>query len=222
VLAGEVESFIFSNTPYSIHGASPSSQGVAYLGKTETAKKQSEHFFQLASSQPMHRELASQPYSPLISLMTADYLLTARDLPGWPGVIPEIDYQIMLHKALSELSNAQWAQERVDRELGILDEIAKYHRLDDWFGRELMKTKRNLWKPLEGGAISPSKIFINCSENGINTITKGAYVAYSMHKVLPKVRLKSILAALINSIAHKLLFLKLGPPLSKRKTASTK
>ena len=32
----------------------------------------------------MYKWLAAQPYSPLVTLMTADYLLTAKDLPGMP------------------------------------------------------------------------------------------------------------------------------------------
>jgi glycosyltransferase involved in cell wall biosynthesis len=91
VLAGEMKSFAFSRTPYSIYGASPSSQGIAYVSGDTRSKRQSEDFFRSAASVPMHPELASQPYSPLITLMTADFLLHARDLPGWPGRVQAID-----------------------------------------------------------------------------------------------------------------------------------
>jgi hypothetical protein len=34
----------------------------------------------------MYAKLASQQYSPfLFTLMAVDYLLTAKDLPGWPA-----------------------------------------------------------------------------------------------------------------------------------------
>src|SRR5467141_3182839 len=96
VLAGEVQSYAFSGAPYSLHGVCPTSAGVGYVAGTDQARKQSEAFFKAASQRPMHRELGSQPYSPLIALMTADYLLTARDLPGWPGVRPAIDFRELL------------------------------------------------------------------------------------------------------------------------------
>ena len=70
------------------------------------AKKLSNSFYRAVADVPMHRDLASQPYSPLISLMTADYLLTAKDLPGWPGDVSAIDYKNLLMKGLKEL--AQW------------------------------------------------------------------------------------------------------------------
>ena len=80
VLAGEVSRYAFSGKPFSIYGLSPDSQGVAYMSNDEQRKKTSEIFFQNTSLKSMHRELASQPYSPLITLMTVDYLLTAKDL----------------------------------------------------------------------------------------------------------------------------------------------
>ena len=77
VLAGEVSRYAFSGKPFSIFGLSPTSQGLAYLSNSEKSKNESKKFFQNVGSKPMHSELAAQPYSPLITLMTVDYLLTA-------------------------------------------------------------------------------------------------------------------------------------------------
>ena len=77
--------YAFSGQPFSIYGLSPSSQGAGYVSTDAKAIEQSEIFFRDVSSRPMHAELASQACSPLITLMTADYLLVSRDLPGVPG-----------------------------------------------------------------------------------------------------------------------------------------
>jgi glycosyltransferase involved in cell wall biosynthesis len=210
VLAGEVEKYAFSKTPFSIHGASPSSQGVAFLSKKPEMMQQAEDFYSLAKSRPMHVNLASQPYSPLIALMTADYLLTARDLPGWGGTFPEIDYRKMVDISLDELLNAQWAEERIKRELGILMKIAEYHKFGDYLKNKIKVSKRNMWKPLEGNAISPSKIFIDCSVNNIKNIVNASFAAYGIHQIMPELNYRNVCKALFNSMSHRLNFIKKG------------
>jgi hypothetical protein len=74
VLAGEVKSFAFSGTPFALYGLSPTSQGLNYLANEDAAKRNSQAFFKTVDAVPMHEELAGQPYSPLITLMTVDYL----------------------------------------------------------------------------------------------------------------------------------------------------
>ncbi|MEY2702898.1 MAG: hypothetical protein RLY43_1536, partial [Bacteroidota bacterium] len=74
----------------------------------------------------MHSELGSQPYSPLISLMTADFLLTARDLPGWQGKFSPIDYKKLLSIAIKEIEDGLFPEDRVLRELNILFKIAEH------------------------------------------------------------------------------------------------
>ena len=129
VLAGEVENYIFSGEAFSIYGVSSSSQGLVYLSNEKEAKANSDEFFNFTKEITMHSELANQPYSPLLSLMTVDYLLTARDLPGWPGKFSKINYRKMLDKAIRELSSCRYGEERIEREIHILYEIAKKHEL---------------------------------------------------------------------------------------------
>ena len=133
VLAGEVDRYVYSGRPLSIFGLSPKSQGRAYLQETKESKELSEKFFNDVSSRPMHRKLASQPYSPLITLMTVDYLLTASDLPGWPGPEPVIDFRSVLQRGLHELSSGLYAHDRIQREVEILDNIAALHGLHAYF-----------------------------------------------------------------------------------------
>lgn len=210
VLAGEVKSYAFSGQPFSIHGVSPTSAGVGYLANNDQAKKQSEAFFKTAVRKPMHAELGAQPYSPLISLMTADYLLTARDLPGWPGSFPSINYWDLLLKGLDELIDGLFAEDRVARELAILYGVAQHHGLGDSFRERVNKTRQNKRRTLEGNAISPSRIYINATEYGINNLVDAAYVAHYMHQIVPKFTLKTVLELLRNSLNYRLLSLRKG------------
>ena len=139
VLAGEVSSYAFSGKPFSLYGVSPSSQGMSYLAGDDQSRKRSESFFQSAAKAPMHQRLASQPYSPLISLMTADYLFTAADLPGWPGPRPEIDYGRLLERSLHELSHGLFSESRLARELNILSAIAASQGLEGRFAAMLRR-----------------------------------------------------------------------------------
>lgn len=210
VLAGEVTSYAFSGQPFSIHGVSPTSAGVGYLSNNDQAKKQSEAFFKTAVRKPMHAELGAQPYSPLISLMTADYLLTARDLPGWPGSFPSINYWDLLLKGLDELIDGLFAEDRVARELAILYGVAQHHGLGDSFRERVNKTRQNKRRTLEGNAISPSRIYINATEYGINNLVDAAYVAHYMHQIVPKFTLTTVLELLRNSLNYRLLSLRKG------------
>ncbi len=218
VLAGEVQSYAFSGEPFSIHGVSPTSHGVGYLAGNDQAKKQSEAFFKNASHMPMHAELAGQPYSPLITLMTADYLLTARDLPGWPGNFSSIDYRALLLKGLNELVDGLFAEDRISRELAILYRIAEHHGLGEFFRKRVKSTRRNTRKTLEGNAISPSRAYLDCSQYGIHNVFDAAYFAYYIYQIAPKLTFSAIWKVMSNSLVYRLRSLRIGahfPPESE-------
>jgi glycosyltransferase involved in cell wall biosynthesis len=201
VLAGEVKTFAYSAKPFSIYGASPTSQGSVYLGFNDKEKKQSEDFFRHAKDMPMHHDLASQPYSPLISLMTADFLLIAKDLPGWPGPIPKINYKSLISKALSEL-NGLWADDRILRELQIIRNIALHHGLEGYFNEELETKKRDSRSPLEGNAISGSRIYLDSDQFGIKNIFDAAFVSHYMYEIMPKLNLRTLKGLIVNSVNY--------------------
>ncbi|MCM0609040.1 MAG: glycosyltransferase family 2 protein [Ideonella sp. WA131b] len=218
VLAGEVETYAFSGTPFAIGGGSPSSAGLNYIAGTDAARKQSEAFFEKAEAIPMHQELAHQPYSPLIAVMTVDFLLTARDLPGWPGTFPPIDFKQMLNRALSELEDGQFATERMTRELAILDAIAEHHGLGAFFREEAGKRRKNRRRPLEGNAISPKRLYFNASRLGIENIYDAAFVTHYIHKAAPELSLSTAWNLLVNSLSYRMLSIKKGaafPPQSE-------
>ena len=202
VLAGEVDDYVFSYEPFSIYGLSPTSQGQNYLSGKEEAKKNSESFFKNAAAVPMHEELASQPYSPLITLMTVDYLLTARDLSGWVDLPININWQDVIVKSIAELKNGLWSKDKVSRELKIVYEIAKFHNLEALFNETLERTTRDLRTPLAGNAISSKMIFIDANHLGVKNIFDAAYAAYSAHKIFPALGIGLIKSFISNSFAY--------------------
>lgn len=207
VLAGEVEEYAFCGEPLSIHGVSPTSQGLGYLSSNESAKKQSDDFFKNVEKKPMHEELASQPYSPLISLMTADFLLTARDLPGWTGKFSPINYKKLLSKALSELEDGLFPEDRISREVNILYRIAEQKGLTEYFLKKLKRSKRNSRRPLEGNAMSSRLLYIDAKQYDINNIFEASYIAHYFHQIFPKLNLTIFWKMLTNSIKYRLLSL---------------
>lgn len=199
VLAGEVRTWAFRGQPLSLHGISPTSAGFGYLTNDDTARAQSQAFFRQAEQRPMHADLGRQPYSPLIALMTADYLLTARDLPGWPGQVPDIDYRQMLEKALGELKDGHFAPAGLARELAILHGIAAHHGLDGWFRELVARARRNAREPLEGNAISPRRLYLDATRLNLEDIVDAAYFTYALHRANAALSLRTIADALVRS-----------------------
>lgn len=178
VLAGEVDRFAFSGTPFAIYGLSPTSQGLNYLANDEAAKEHSVSFFKSVDLVPMHDQLANQPYSPLITLMTVDYLLTAKELPGWGGMVPPIDFKKVIDTAISELAHGLYGEGRLLREMEILRNIAVHHRLGEHFDALVASTRRKKEKaPFMGSGINPRAVFLDATRYGVNNIFEAAYAA---------------------------------------------
>lgn len=147
VLAGEVEDYVMAYEPLSIGGTTTKSQGQNYHRTDSKSKAEAEQFFQDNVRRVMHKDLASQPYSPLGTLMTVDYLLTAKDLPGWPGCSYfSIDFAEMLKESFRFISNSSFEKNTLVRELKILKEIAKQHNLVDLFNQLYSDTKLHVRK----------------------------------------------------------------------------
>jgi hypothetical protein len=156
----------------------------------------------------MHADLGSMPYSPLIALMTADYLLTARDLPGWPGITPVIDFRDVIVKGLAELRDGLFAADRIARELRILHGIARHHGLGEFFQKQVRAARRNQRKPLEGNAISPSRLYLDADQLGVRNIFDASYFAYFAQSVSAMASASTAWDALANSVRYRLLALK--------------
>jgi len=205
VMAGEVSRYAFSAKPFSIFGLSPASQGLSYLSNDENAKKSSEIFFNNVTSKTMHSELASQPYSPLITIMTVDYLLTARDLPGWPGRFPPINYRQVLLGGIKELAHGLYGDERICRELKILNQIAEIHGLGEFFRDNVRRTKRCRKRAhFEGYGINTSAFFLAADSYNVQNIFDAAYAAQNIYQVYSDMSLSLISKMVARSFAYKI------------------
>lgn len=188
VLAGEVEKYIFTNEPLAIVGNTKKSQGRNYERKDEQSKKEAEEFFNDSIRCTMHKELASQPYSPLQTLMTADYLLTARDLPGWPGKFEMFKYEDLIRITFKKFEKGKWENEVLVRELKILREIANQHNLLPLFDELYKKTKRRVVRTnvFSGFVITRRSVMFAANEVNIHNIYEAslacnfAYHAFNM------------------------------------------
>lgn len=171
VLAGEVEDYAYTNEPLSIGGNTIKSQGANYRRTDKKSREESEQFFNDNLRRTMHAELASQPYSPLETLMTADYLLTARDLPGWPGKFEPFSFESLIRASFKFMETNNYENEVLVRELKILREIAKQHDLTELFNSLLKTTKRKVVREKNVyGFVITNSIRFEGTEFGINNI----------------------------------------------------
>ena len=202
VLAGEVDEYAYTREPLSINGDTSKSQGRNYKRTDEKSKKESQQFFNDNARITMHRDLASQPYSPLHTLMTADYLLTARDLPGWPGHYDMFTWEHLIRKTFQFLVRAHFANEVLIREMKILREIAKQHDQLDLFNELLAKTRRKLVKEgvVDGFLVTRNVFEFNGTEMGINNIFDAALATNFIYKFGNKVSFKFYFKWLVRTV----------------------
>jgi glycosyltransferase involved in cell wall biosynthesis len=177
VLAGEVEKYVFTNQPLAIVGNTTKSQGRNYQRNDEKSKQEAQEFFNDNIRRTMHPELASQPYSPLQTLMTADYLLTARDLPGWPGKFKMFKFEDLLHAAFRQMERG-WSIDVLERELNILHAIAEQHGLlplfEQLYKSTLVCVNRNKDDVFSGLIVTKQSVIFPGEELGINNIYDAA------------------------------------------------
>ena len=200
VLAGEVDKYVFVDEPLSMVGTTTKSQGQNYARTDEQSKKEAEEFFNDNIRRMMHSELASQPYSPLITLMTADYLLTAKDLPGWPGKFQGFSIEHLLQKAFNQISTTSYDDQVLTRELIILRKIAEHHNLIDLYEKLNKETirKRPTAKVKHGFAITHSYRF-NASELGFNNIYEASLSVNFAFKFCNMLSFKLFFSAFLRS-----------------------
>lgn len=200
VLAGEVEDYAYTDEPLSLCGDTKKSQGKNYARTDKKSRFESEQFFNDNIRRTMHKELASQPYSPLTTLMTADYLLTARDLPGWPGKFKMFTIADLLRASFKLMSTCSYENEVLVRELLILKEIAKQHNLLPLFEDLYRNTKRRRTKStaLLGSAITNS-IRLEGSEFKINNIFDAALATNFISHAYQRVSIKFFISMFVNS-----------------------
>jgi glycosyltransferase involved in cell wall biosynthesis len=201
VLAGEVEDYAFTYEPLSIGGSTVKSQGRNYQRTDKESRVAAQQFFKDNIKRKMHVELASQEYSPLVTLMTADYLLTARDLNGWPGKFVPISYEALLRASFKLIENGSFENEVLVRELNILKEIAKQHNLIELFNQLMVKTKRKIiiMEDVYGFVITNS-IRFEGTELGINNIFDASLATNFVYNFYNKTSINKIFLFIGNTL----------------------
>lgn len=201
VLSGEVEDYVFTNEPLSIGGTTIKSQGQNYRRTDKQSRAEAEQFFNDNVRRTMHKELASQPYSPLVTLMTADYLLTAADLPGWPGKCYEVSFENLIVQTFKLLEKGYFEDAVLYRELEILRKIAIQHNLLPLFEKLMKDTRRRVVKVenIFGTAISHSYRF-DGSEIGITNIYEASQAVNFISNISERISVKSLLRVIVNSV----------------------
>lgn len=201
VLAGEVEDYVMCYEPLSIGGSTIKSQGGNYRRTDAESRKEAEEFFNDSVRRTMHSELASQQYSPLVTLMTADYLLTARDLPGWPGQIPEISFERLLKKSFEYMANNYYDISVLPRELKILREIAKQHELMPLFEALMRNTKKKEVKQkFVGGMAVTNSIRFSAKDVSINNIYDASLATNFVYEFFGKFSFRQFGEIITNNI----------------------
>ena len=201
VLAGEVEDYAFTNEPLSLVGSTPKSQGRNYDRKDKKSQEEAQQFFNDNVRRTMHAELASQQYSPLTTLMTADYLLTAQDLPGWPGKFTPISFEALIRTTFNFIETSPIENEVLVRELNILKEIAKQHGLLDLFNKLLTTTKRKVVRTEHVYGFVITNIFIRFdgTELGIHNIYDASLATNFVYNFYNKLSFKLLVGLVKNT-----------------------
>lgn len=200
VLAGEVDKFYFSSESYTIYGGSPSSQGLSYVRKDKKSIESSKEFFKFSENKLMHSILASQPYSPLLSLMTVDYLMTAKDLPGWKGNFPDIDIKEVLRVGIAEMARS-YDDSRMQRELMIMEEIAKQHNIVEEYHNMLRDAKKFVPSRMDyKTAITRNRLYINALDIDVHNVFDASYAAYTISNLKQNFGRKFYLKAVLQSL----------------------
>lgn len=213
-LASVMDDYLFTNVCFTMHGASPSSAGLNYVvgkgGKDDHSRK----FFEDSKSVPMAPQLASAGYSPLIALMTADFIFHTDNIFGH-GLSHKISIEALIQKSLAGLADGLFAASKIKRELDIICEIAKYHNQLSFFEVEIAKVRRNARQLLSGDAVSPAHIYLDGDRRGLNNVNDASrFVQKYRHSRRIYAQFNPI-GAIINSLIYRKRSHQLKEPLAE-------
>lgn len=200
VLAGAVKKYLFVNEPLSLFGVSKTSQGLNYINSDKESKRISKEFFDKSKSIKLHKNLGKTDYSPLISVMTADFLYKANEINN---IETKIDSKNLIDKALNELCNGHFSSDNIKRELEILRSFSEYTSNLKYFKKKLRKKKRNLKYVFEGFGFSPNVLFFNTDKIKIYNINQAGYFVQNLSKILVLFNFKILMIAAYSSLKYK-------------------
>lgn len=199
ILAGSVEKYLYINESLTIHGLSKSSQGLNYTLEGDKSKKITESFFSKHKNIKLHKNLGGIDYSPLISMMSADFLYTANEINN---ISTEIDAKKLIINCINELRLGSFGSDKIKRELKILSAFAKKYNETEFFQKQLEK-KRNKQYIFEGDGLSLKQIYFDADKMNISNVYEASYFIYNLNNVYSRFTIKNLLNALSSSIKYK-------------------
>jgi len=168
-LASVSDFFIYTNDSFTIHGVSPNSAGLNYVQGGNVGGDLSDKFFSDSKSIPMSKSLGAADYSPLITLMTADFIYKTDEIFNHQ-ISHKLNIRHVIKNSIMEVCDGLMADEKVTRELKIIKKIAIYHDCLEYFEELVRKTPRNSRRALNADAISPRLLYLNCDTRGISNL----------------------------------------------------
>lgn len=202
-LASLIDEYIYTNKSFTMHGVSPSSAGLNYVSGKGDGEDYSAKFFRDNRHVPMAPQLAAAPYSPLISLMTADFIYSTDNLFKH-GFSDRISIDLLIKNSIGELSDGLFATSKIKREIDILSQIAKFHKKSDHFDHLYRKARSNSRKVLEGDAISIGSVYLEGGRRGLNNVFDAANFVKTYQNSRRVYAKLYFLEAIFNSIEYKM------------------
>jgi glycosyltransferase involved in cell wall biosynthesis len=172
-LASIMDDYLYTNVCFTIHGASPSAAGLNYVIGKGGQDDHSDKFFKDSNSIPMAGQLALAPYSPLITLMTADFIFQTDNIFKH-GQSTIISIELLIRKSLAALADGLFVASKIKRELDIICEVAKFYDKFAFFEAEIAKVRRNSRELLTGDTISAAQIYLDGDSRGLNNVSDAA------------------------------------------------
>ena len=200
IIAGHVKEYLYVKHPLTIHGVSKTSQGLNYVKGDDESKKLSEEFFSKHKNIKLHRKLGEIGYSPLITLMSADFIYTANEINCHET---EINPKIIIDKSLGELQRGNFHISNIRRELELIHEYASKMNLEEYFFYQLKKRKRDSKYNLQGNAFSPKQLYLDAKQFNVEDVYEASVFAQGIN-IKSILTPKLLFEIFISSIMYKL------------------
>ena len=112
--------------------------------------------------------------------------MTAKDLPGWSGDFPTIDFKRVLKEGIAEMARG-YDDGRMKRELLIMEEIAKQHNIVEEYHEMLRTAKKFAVSRMDyKTAITRQRLYIDVLDLDIHNVFDASYAAYNIIRLKGK------------------------------------
>jgi glycosyltransferase involved in cell wall biosynthesis len=212
-LASVVESYLYINIPLTMHGVSPSSAGLNYTKGANDKNDHSTKFFNDSKAVPMASQLGSTPYSPLISLMTADFIFQTDNI-FHHGCSKLINFDNLINRAVKELCLGSFSAAKIQREMEIIHEIAELHDRVGYLKLLCSKLRRKGDPIFAGDMISPNFLIMDAPRRKIFNVYDASKFVFDYRNFKNAYWKLRWIEAIYSSLKFKLKSYRLGGYLS--------